>query len=305
MPNETNATNDKNVMTLFAPAKINWALTIRRRRPDGYHDIDTIFQALEWGDDLVCSRLDRDECAISCSDPAVPTGPENFVWKAWSRLRSAYPERVGGMQVALTKRIPAGAGLGGGSSDATAALVAIDKLYDLSLAPTELEAHAAAIGSDCPFFLQGGTILASGRGEIMRAIPNNLGPVWVVIVWPGFASPTGEAYRLVKPEHWRDESTVMEAAQALELGDMKILQTNMKNIFSELVVSENLKYKKVVTEFETAGIFCPRLSGSGSALFGLARDGNHAAQARQQLSEKFPVAVATTLRRTGIGISSR
>lgn len=292
----------QNEIRLFAPAKINWALTIERRRPDGYHDIHTIFQALEWGDELVCNRLDENECAIACNDPAVPTGAENLVAKAWERMRGAYADRVGGMRVVLTKRIPAGAGLGGGSSDAAAALVAIDKIYNLALGQSELEVHAAAIGSDCPFFLRGGTVLASGRGEIMRAIPNHLGPVWVVIVWPGFTSPTAEAYRLVKPDHWRDDTAVTATAQALILGNTKLLQTTMKNIFSELVVSGNLKYKIVVDEFRNAGILYPRLSGSGSALFGLARDGNHAARAYRQLSQKFPVAVATTLRQTGIGI---
>lgn len=293
---------NQNKIRLFAPAKINWALTIERRRPDGYHDIHTIFQALEWGDELICNRNDNNECAIACNDPAVPTGAENLVAKAWVRMRQIFPDRVGGMKVDLTKRIPAGAGLGGGSSDAAAALVAIDKLYNLALGQSELEAHAAAIGSDCPFFLRGGTVLASGRGEIMRPIPNHLDPVWVVIVWPGFTSPTAEAYRRVKPEHWQDDSAVMATVKALELGNLKLLQTNMKNIFSELVVLPNMKYKKVVSEFKNAGILCPRLSGSGSALFGLARDGNHAAQACRQLNQKFPVAVATTLRQTGIGI---
>lgn len=292
----------QNAIRLFAPAKINWALTIQRRRPDGYHDINTIFQALEWGDELNCVQHSGQDCVILCNEPAVPTGPGNLVHKAWSRLREIYPDRVGGLVVDLTKRIPAGAGLGGGSSDAAAALVAVDKLYDLALDQAELEAHAAAIGSDCPFFLRGGTVLASGRGEIMRPIPNHLGHLWVVVVWPGFASPTAEAYGRVKPEHWQDDTVVMAAARALESGNLKVLQTNMKNIFSELVVLHNLKYKQVLCAFEKAGLVCPLLSGSGSAWFGLARDGSHAAQARQQLSETFPVAVATTLRRAGVGI---
>ncbi|MCE5230322.1 4-(cytidine 5'-diphospho)-2-C-methyl-D-erythritol kinase [bacterium] len=284
---------------VFAPAKINWALTIQRRRPDGFHDIHTIFQALEWGDDLVCVATEKDECVITCNDPSVPTGPNNLIARMWMRLRQAHPGRVGGMNVELVKRIPAGAGLGGGSSDATAALVAMQHLYDLRLGQAELEAHAAAIGSDCPFFLRGGTVLASGRGEIMRPIPNNLGPVWVVVVWPGFASPTAEAYGLVKPEHWQDETAVLATARALELGNMKLLQTTMKNIFSDLVVLKNLKYKKVVSEFENAGICFPRLSGSGSAMYGLARDGNHAMEASRHLGEIFPVAVAASLREKG------
>lgn len=290
---------------IFAPAKLNWALTIERKRPDGFHDIHTIFQALEWGDELECRAADEPACTIACNEPSVPTGPQNLVARAWARLRGQYPDRVRGLDVNLIKRIPSGAGLGGGSSDAAAALVAVDALYGLGLSGAQLEAHAAAIGSDCPYFLRGGTVLASGRGERMKMIPNHLGPAWVIIVWPGFASPTAAAYGRVTPADWENEAAVMETARALELGDVIFLQKSMKNIFSKLVVSENMKYKKVVDAFVDVGISEPRLSGSGSAMFGLARGEAHALSASRSLAEIFPTAVATVLRQKGVEILPR
>ena len=100
-------------LRVFAPAKINWYLAIERRRPDGYHDILTVFQTLAWGDELRLRATGEDACRIRCNDPAVPTGDENLVARAWRRLREAMPDRVGGVDVELVKRIPAGAGLGG------------------------------------------------------------------------------------------------------------------------------------------------------------------------------------------------
>ena len=95
---------------VFAPAKINWILTIRSRRPDGYHDLDTVFQALNWGDELICRRLRVPRCRLLCDAPGVPLGDDNLVARAWRLLREAFGGRVGGLEVRLLKRIPVGAG---------------------------------------------------------------------------------------------------------------------------------------------------------------------------------------------------
>ena len=171
------ATGTKTVvkgLRLFAPAKINWVLTIERKRPDGYHDIHTVFQAISFGDELTCRPADEDACLIQCNDPAVPSGPDNLVARAWLRLRQAFPERVRGLTVQLDKRVPAGAGLGGGSSDAAATLVAVNRIYGLGLRTAQLEAHAAALGSDCAFFIRGGTAQADGRGERLTPLRGHL-----------------------------------------------------------------------------------------------------------------------------------
>src|SRR5690606_25268621 len=125
-------------------------------------------------------------CRITCDMPDVPTGDDNLIARAWRALRQACPERVGGLSVRLTKRIPAGAGLGGGSSNAAATLYALRRIYRLPLSRAQLENHALAVGCDCPFFLRGGAVLATGLGEIMTSLPNRLPPLWLVVAWPGF-----------------------------------------------------------------------------------------------------------------------
>jgi 4-diphosphocytidyl-2-C-methyl-D-erythritol kinase len=284
---------------LFAPAKINWALTIRGRRADGYHDLDTVFQALDWGDELVCRRSERDDCQIECDAPGVPTGPENLVWRAWRLMRETFPGRVGGLAVRLIKRVPAGAGLGGGSSDAVAALRAVDRLYGLRLGCARLEELAAGLGSDCPFFVRGGTALAGGRGERLRPIVNRLGATWLVVAWPGFPSSTAEAYRRVGPEHYEDGRRVARVAEALESGNLDKLFENMHNCFSTLVFMSDLRYKRLQEYIIRERLRHPMLSGSGSAMFAFADDGAHGRRAAERLRQCFPVVQVARPRRQG------
>jgi 4-diphosphocytidyl-2-C-methyl-D-erythritol kinase len=289
---------------VFAPAKINWALTIRRKREDGFHDIDTVFQAVGIGDELLCRRVREATCRILCDDPAVPTGPENLIARAWALLRREHPERVGGVEVRLTKVIPMGAGLGGGSSDAAAALAAVDRLYGLGLSPTQRERHAALLGSDCAFFVRGGTALGSGRGELLRRIPNRLPRLWVVIVWPGFASLTGPAYAGITSADWRDGTAVQRAADAIQCGDLSVLQKSLTNVFSKVVLGGNSGYKFVQEHMRSCGLDSPLLSGSGAAMFAICTDRPGALLARAQLRKFFPWVAAVPLRRTGVGFKS-
>ncbi len=278
-------------LRVFAPAKINWILTIAGRRPDGFHDIDTVFQALDWGDTLELRPLDEPCCRIICNDPAIPTGPQNLVARAWARLRDACPDRVGGVEAHLHKQVPAGAGLGGGSSDAAAMLLGLDRLFGLGLGRRKLEPYAAALGSDCPFFLRGGAALAAGRGERMRSLTQQLPPLWLVIVWPGFTSPTAVAYSHVRPIHWRPDGAARRVARALESGNLIILKRNLENVFFSLVGQTNVEYKKIYERMWGEGLLAPQMCGSGSAMFGLALRFADACRAARHLRQWYPVAV--------------
>ncbi|MCL5268971.1 MAG: 4-(cytidine 5'-diphospho)-2-C-methyl-D-erythritol kinase [bacterium] len=290
---------------VFAPAKINWHLTIERRRSDGYHDIYTIFQTVDWGDELDCHKIDHPVFRMRCNDSRVPLGEENLVARAWRRLREALPTKVAGMEMELVKRIPMQAGLGGGSSDGAAALVAIDRLFDLRLAEAELEAHAAALGSDCAFFIRGGTALGTGRGERLRPVANRLPPVRLVIVHPGFPSATAEAYRRLTPADWENGRAAEEAAAAIEAGDLERLKRWSGNIFSRIVAESDLRYAVLLDRMTREGLTDLSLSGSGSAVFGFARDAVHARLACRRLGDFYPTAVDVGLRGEGIGILSQ
>ncbi len=289
-------------LRLFAPAKFNPYLAVRRRRPDGFHDLDTIFQALNWGDELRCRPLDQDVCRIACDHPGVPLGPGNLIARAWERLRAAFPGRVGGLAVDLIKRIPPGAGLGGGSADAAATLVALNRLYRLRLPAHALEELAADLGSDCPFFIRGGTQVGSGRGEQLRPIRNRLPPRWIVGVWPGFPSSTAAAYRRITPADWHDGHGLAAAIDAIERGDWIALQKCMYNTFSTLVSDTDLRYNTLREEISAHGLTHPLLAGSGSSIVAFAASHAAASAAARRLAGGSRVVFISRFRRRGVGL---
>ncbi len=177
-----------------APCKINLHLRIHDRRPDGYHNLLGVFQTLDLSDEIVIESLkERSACAVEM-DGLVP--PErNIVYKAFHAFRRA-TGFDGGVRIRVKKRVPLGAGLGGGSSDAASVLLALNELAGTACSRELLTAIAASLGSDVPFFLDGGTALVSGRGERVKNINPAL-DYGVVLVFPSFPSDTAEAYRLL------------------------------------------------------------------------------------------------------------
>jgi 4-diphosphocytidyl-2-C-methyl-D-erythritol kinase len=298
------ATANESPLRIFAPAKINWILTVEKKRQDGYHDIHTVFQTLSWGDELRCRPLPDPVCRIQCNDPAVPTGAENLIARTWRLLAEACPGRVGGLQVELRKRIPAGAGLGGGSSDAAAALLALDRLYQLRLNRPQMEHYAAQIGSDCAFFIRGGTAVGTGRGEHLAPVPSRLPPLWLVVVFPGFHSSTAEAYRRIQPEHWENGRATAQVVSAIERGELSILRSLSRNVFNTIAIGSDMRYKTLKDRLLQEGLNDPMLSGSGSAMFAYADSPSHARQASCHLMRVYPLAFGARPRRTGIGVLS-
>ena len=148
-----------------AYAKVNLTLAVGEKRPDGYHEVVSVMQRVSLCDTLTAEQT-REGITLTCSDPALPSGEENLAHRAAS-LFFRETGIAGGAALTLEKRIPSQAGLGGGSSDAASALLALRKLYAPALPDTELETMAAALGSDVPFFIRGGTQLATGRGEVL------------------------------------------------------------------------------------------------------------------------------------------
>lgn len=298
------ATPNGSPLRVFAPAKINWILTVEKKREDGYHDIHTVFQTLSWGDELLCQSLPEPVCLIQCNDPAVPTGAENLIARTWRMLAEAFPGRVGGLQVELRKRIPAGAGLGGGSSDAAAALLAVDRLYQLGMNRHQMEHYTARIGSDCAFFIRGGTAIGTGRGEQLAPVPSQLPPVWLVVVFPGFSSSTAEAYRRIRPEDWENGRATAQVVSALEQGQLSTLKSLSRNVFNTIAIGSDIRYKTIKERMLQEGLSHPLLSGSGSAMFAFADSSAHARQASRHLMRDYPLAFGARPRRTGIGVLS-
>jgi 4-diphosphocytidyl-2-C-methyl-D-erythritol kinase len=179
---------------VHAFAKINLGLRVLGRRPDGYHEIRTIYHTVTLADHLEVSIRTRSTgTVVDTDDPTIPGGRENLVYRACERWRRARKFR-GGIRVELRKKIPAGSGLGGASSDAAATLLALERLTGERLAPVSRFELAAQLGSDVPFFLLGGRALGCGRGEEVYALPD-LPPRLCLVIFPGSAQSTREAYQ--------------------------------------------------------------------------------------------------------------
>ncbi len=156
-----------NEVRLLAPAKVNLTLEVLGKRTDGYHDLASILVAVDLADEL--TLRDADEIGLVCDVPELG-GPKNLAHQAAARLREA-AGISGGVRISLSKKIPAAAGLGGGSSDAAAVLIGLNRLWKLGMSAPDLTPIAAELGSDVPFFLYGGTAMVQGRGEVVRPLP--------------------------------------------------------------------------------------------------------------------------------------
>ena len=171
-------------------AKINWMLRILGRRPDGFHDLETIFQTISLHDVLTLRRAD--ELEVGCDDPNIPAGPDNLVQRAAAEMIAEFG--IDPVRIDIRKAIPAGGGLGGGSSNAAFTLMALDRMFSLDAPLEKLLEIAARLGSDVPFFLIGGTAWATGRGERLEVLPSSA-PLPLLLLLPGESVGTAEAYR--------------------------------------------------------------------------------------------------------------
>lgn len=227
-------------------AKTNLALRVLGKRADGFHEIDTIFQTIDLTDALEAEATDG-ALTLACSDPAVPSGPENLVHRAASVLRNAFGVRRGA-RIRLEKRIPAGGGLGGGSSDAAVALVLLARLWEIAPSAADFSELGAALGSDVPFFFLGGTARGTGRGEVVEAIDEPPDRRLILVV-PPFPIATREVYSRWRPGAKSEISGSVFGANELASA---VLQTN----------PEMDRYRRTIARYFPD---C-QISGSGSAL---------------------------------------
>lgn len=251
-----------------APGKINLALEVVRRRPDGYHDLVTVFQTVDLADELTFEPAD--ELTLECDDPSLAT-EDNLVLRAARLLGEGR-----GARMRLTKRIPVAAGLGGGSADAAAALRGLSRLWGLRTTEGELLQHAAALGADVPFLLRGGTALAEGVGERIEALPE-LAPAWVVLHTPesGPADKTARAFKALRPGHLTDGSFTRLLAKRIH-AQVSLPLAEAPNAFESVADDLFPSLGAARARFAAAGAPWCRLTGAGPTLFTLVADEAHA-----------------------------
>ncbi len=243
-----------------AYAKVNLTLAVGEKRPDGYHEVVSVMQRVSLCDTLTAEQT-REGITLTCSDPALPSGEENLAHRAAS-LFFRETGIAGGAALTLEKRIPSQAGLGGGSSDAASALLALRRLYAPALSDTELETMAAVLGSDVPFFVRGGTQLATGRGEVLSPLPP-LTDGWFVIVKPTESFSTPAMYRRL------DELPPACTPPLPPLqGGLPALAAGLFNRFETAIPAGSAVWD-IKARLAAYGALASLLSGSGSAVFGL------------------------------------
>jgi 4-diphosphocytidyl-2-C-methyl-D-erythritol kinase len=261
-------------MIVPAPAKINLGLEVLARRADGYHDINTIFHRIGLADTVALASREH-AISLSCNSPDIPTDERNLCVRAALALRT-HARSDHGAHIDLFKRIPDGAGLGGGSSDAAAVLRALVQLWQLDIDERELAAIAATIGSDVPYFLRDGSAHATGRGELLTYFPLDL-PYDIVVAHPGVRVPTAWAYGALRHEGVKTP-TDLPAVWREHLHEPSMLRAMVRNDFEAAVCTEYPAIARLRNALAEAGADLVLMSGSGSAVFGLFAS-SHAAMA--------------------------
>jgi len=188
---------------LIAPAKINLYLEILGDRPDGYHELAMVMQTIQLADQVEISALGTQTIQVSCNHPEVPQDSSNLAYRAADLMERSFPkafEQFGGVRIVIDKHIPVGAGLAGGSSNAAAVLVGLDLLWNLGLTKTELQDLGAQLGSDVPFCIAGGTLLATGRGEQLSPLPDLEGVSLVLAKYRSLSVSTVWAYQTYRQQ---------------------------------------------------------------------------------------------------------
>jgi 4-diphosphocytidyl-2-C-methyl-D-erythritol kinase len=282
-----------NSVRLPAFAKINLCLHIVGRRPDGYHELRTIFQVIGLHDTLALERVSRPGISLETTDPALPAGQENLVWRAIEATARELRFR-GGIRAHLAKRIPVGRGLGGGSSDAAAAILGMIRLTGKRLPLARAMEIAASLGADVPFFLLGGRALGVSRGDEIYPLEDARKHSVVVVSPGGIAVNTREAYGWVASELTKRSNTPSMWSFCALCWSRQI--ASVSNDFESPVFGRYTRLGAIRRKLLQQGAVEAALAGSGSAVFGLFRSPAQARRAAQSFPKDQVFAVATLSR---------
>jgi len=252
-----------NNMKLRAYAKINIGLTVLGKRSDGYHDLETIFHEINCFDEIELEQ--HSKVAMTADSILVPVDGSNLCLIAANLMQKEKHVRQGVM-IHLKKNIPIGAGLGGGSSDAAAVLCGLNNFWELKLSNTQLRVLAAQIGSDVPFFIDGGTACATGRGEILESCSLAL-PYWIAVVTPLVHISTSWAYRQLKPKG-NAKSGEWQSKLIKQIANPQKIESLVQNDFEQPVFQTYPELQRIKKQLNEMGAVFSLMSGSGSSIYG-------------------------------------
>jgi 4-diphosphocytidyl-2-C-methyl-D-erythritol kinase len=255
------------ILTLPAFAKINLGLRVLGKRPDEYHEIDTVFQTISLHDVITLTAINGPHIILSCDDQAVTKGPDNLAHRAAVALQRHAPDK--GVYIRLDKRIPTHAGLGGGSSNAAITLAGLCHLWNLNLSKDELRQTATELGADVPFFFTGGAARGTGTGTTLQAIADAL-PQFLLVLKPTANISTVAAYAALKAESLTssEPKTILSRSQADAIHD-RFNPGALRNDFESVVFQLEPEIKRAKAALVGAGARGALLAGSGAAVFGI------------------------------------
>ncbi|MBI4341557.1 MAG: 4-(cytidine 5'-diphospho)-2-C-methyl-D-erythritol kinase [Candidatus Omnitrophica bacterium] len=273
-------------LRVAAPAKLNLYLRVVGKRPDGYHELETIFEWIDLTDELVLEPRPSG-IELTCSDPTLSCGEDNLIMKAARLLQRAAGSRPGAA-VHLAKRIPIAAGLGGGSSDAATALLGLNALWELKLDHQTLVGLAAQLGADVPCFLYNAPyVVGTGRGDICRPIAAAPRLAHVLVV-PDARLSTSEVFAGAQFSLTASKPSSSIVEHALRNGSLGELASGMWNDLEPEAIRRCPVIRTIQSALISQGCLASRLSGSGPAVFGVCRNTAHARRVARQLSEQAP-----------------
>lgn len=270
-----------------AYAKLNLTLDVLGKREDGYHDLQSVMQTISIRDDVEIDVGTGKPWKLLCSAEGIPTDERNLAWKAAKVYCDAMKKDPDGLEIRILKRIPSGAGMGGGSADAAAVLRALNRHFGEPLSIFALAELGAQVGSDVPFCVMCGTAMVEGRGERLRKLPDMPDCVFVVVK-PDFSVSTPELYKKIDEVSIakRPDNKAMESA--LYAGDLLKISQNLCNVFDPVVTAEHLELNYIKSLFHQYGAVGYQMTGSGSAVFAIVSEFEVAAVICNMLKGNYP-----------------
>lgn len=258
-------------LQLKAPAKLNLTLDVLSKREDGYHDIESVMHTIDLCDIIRIAKVDNG-IHITCTDASIPVDSRNTTYRAAQILMSEHGIKSG-VRIEIDKKIPFGAGLGGGSSDAAAVLRGLNTLLGLELEIQELLRLGAMVGSDVPFCMLGGTGLVTGRGEVVEPVDAEI-DMWFLLIKPQIAISTKDAYgaldrRGIKAEERPDTIGMLDAIMRRDYQGISCL---LRNVMEPPIFEEYPSLLEIKRQLIDAGVSGALMSGSGSVIYGMASD---------------------------------
>lgn len=271
-----------NEVIIKSPAKLNLHLRVFEKRADGYHDIESLFQAISLFDDVIVAKTGINRsCKVNVTSFELPL--ENTLTVAYREFCS-YTGVTSGVAVTLNKQIFSGAGLGGGSSNGAAMITALDSLFETNLTREEKVAIGLKVGSDVPFFMYGGAAIVTGRGEFVRSIkPRN--DLFFVVIMPDMHSSTKEAFKLFDEQH--DSSCSLSLPEVEETYLVPIDEWKFSNSFTKPLVKKFPVIGEAMQDLTVNGADFAQMSGSGAAVYGVFNSEEKAKEAYTRLYKKW------------------